>query len=600
MPTFIGSLLVIPIMLITRLFKLDKVGFIAALLASITWSYYNRTMTGYYDTDMLVVVLPSFFIWGILLALTRKENYYLVIAPTFALLAMSWHGGEANIINSSFFLILIYTLIYERHNKHYYQFLSTLVIALTTLSVVVKFMLIIILVGIFHFFKDKLTDKIVITITILSALIYLYFGGMLWIIGILNNPYLTRALHADDLTMNLHYYGVINTIRETGHIPFETFANRISGHTLTFVLSIVGYLLLIIRYRLFILTLPMVILGFFALQGGLRFTVFAIPFMAMGVSYLIFLFSNIIKNNNIKNIFILLSSIAILYPNIKHVLVYKVPTVFNKYEVQTLDKLKSLSSRDDYVISWWDYGFPIRYYADVKTLIDGAQHSGSANYPVSSSLLNNPVAAANMARLSVESNEINLKTHCGTSVECILKYSHIKNPNLLLDILSSKDFKPFTKTNDIFFYLPNRMLSIIPTIDLFSNLNLLIGQQKSRPLFFQSTSFRENANSINLGGGIELMKKDGMIKLGKDTVQLNQLIIVEYDTKGRVRKNIQRVNPNSNIFVIFMKNYKKFLVLDKRLFNSLYIQLFVLENYDKDLYELVISDPYAKVYKLKI
>jgi len=64
MPTFFGSLLVVPIMLIGRVFNQDKVGFVAALLGGIVWSYYNRTMTGYYDTDILVVVLPTFFCLG--------------------------------------------------------------------------------------------------------------------------------------------------------------------------------------------------------------------------------------------------------------------------------------------------------------------------------------------------------------------------------------------------------------------------------------------------------------------------------------------------------------------------------------------------------
>ena len=49
-----------------------------------------------------------------------------------------------------------------------------------------------------------------------------------------------------------------------------------------------------------------------------------------------------------------------------------------------------------------------------------------------------------------------------------------------------------------------------------------------------------------------------------------------------------------------MKNYNTFLVLDEESYNSLYIQLMVLEEYDKSLFEQVITNPHAKVYKLKI
>jgi dolichyl-diphosphooligosaccharide--protein glycosyltransferase/undecaprenyl-diphosphooligosaccharide--protein glycosyltransferase len=52
MPTIISSMVVIPMILIARLYNKTLWGFFAALLGSITWSYYNRTMTVYYDTDM--------------------------------------------------------------------------------------------------------------------------------------------------------------------------------------------------------------------------------------------------------------------------------------------------------------------------------------------------------------------------------------------------------------------------------------------------------------------------------------------------------------------------------------------------------------------
>ena len=49
-----------------------------------------------------------------------------------------------------------------------------------------------------------------------------------------------------------------------------------------------------------------------------------------------------------------------------------------------------------------------------------------------------------------------------------------------------------------------------------------------------------------------------------------------------------------------MKSYNRFLVLDQKTLNSTYIQLFVFENYDKNLFEPVITSPLSKIYKLKI
>jgi dolichyl-diphosphooligosaccharide--protein glycosyltransferase/undecaprenyl-diphosphooligosaccharide--protein glycosyltransferase len=52
--------------------------------------------------------------------------------------------------------------------------------------------------------------------------------------------------------------------------------------------------------------------------------------------------------------------------------------------------------------------------------------------------------------------------------------------------------------------------------------------------------------------------------------------------------------------VVFMSSYGRFLILDDFYLNSAYIQLFVFERYDKNLFEPVISDPLSKVYKLKV
>ena len=79
MPAVISGLVVIPIILIGRLFGMTAVGFFAALLGSIAWSYYNRTMIGYYDTDMFSAMAPMFILYFLLATIktekTRKMHH---------------------------------------------------------------------------------------------------------------------------------------------------------------------------------------------------------------------------------------------------------------------------------------------------------------------------------------------------------------------------------------------------------------------------------------------------------------------------------------------------------------------------------------------
>ena len=57
MPAIISSLVVIPIILIGRLFGMTRVGFFAALLGSIAWSYYNIELVILFILIVIVIVL---------------------------------------------------------------------------------------------------------------------------------------------------------------------------------------------------------------------------------------------------------------------------------------------------------------------------------------------------------------------------------------------------------------------------------------------------------------------------------------------------------------------------------------------------------------
>jgi len=39
--------------------------------------------------------------------------------------------------------------------------------------------------------------------------------------------------------------------------------------------------------------------------------------------------------------------------------------------------------------------------------------------------------------------------------------------------------------------------------------------------------------------------------------------------------------------------------MDKETYNSAYVQMFMLGKYDKELFELVVSSVYGKIYKVK-
>ncbi len=609
MPVFLSALIVIPIILIAKSLDNLEMGFIAALLSSIAWSYYNRTMVGYYDTDMLNIVLPMFLLWSIVWAIRTHEDKYLLITALDILVYRWWYPESYSLEVSFFALILLYTLLFDRKNLYNYKLLAIIMFAMLMLDGYIRLGLVL---GAFFIFRQPQAQKYIYHIFVVSIVLFLATGGINPILGKLKSYVFKDVVAVGKDGLNLHFFNVMQTVREAGQIPFETFANRISGHVVTFVLSIVGFIYLAFRHKVMLFALPMIGLGFMASVGGLRFTVYAVPILAFGIAFLITELSAKMPNNKLKYLSMALLTAAILYPNIKHVESYKVPTVFSKDEVKVLDNLGKIASREDYVVTWWDYGYPIRYYSDIKTLIDGAKHNGAVNFPVSYILTNAQEEAAKMARLDVEyaekifkfreENKEAIKSKdivVPSSIEQMTTDYGFDDTNDFLLSLQT-DIKLPEKTRDIYIYLPYKMLNIYPTISAFSQINLMNGDEKKSPFFFVSRNFSDAGDKIMLGKGVSINKKDSSINIGNKKTSIRRFVKTAYDKNGKLQTDTQLVNFNSNLSVIFMSNYNTFLIVDEKTYNSLYIKLMVLEEYDKSLFEEVIMTPRAKVYKLKI
>ncbi len=595
MPTIISSLVVIPVILTARLFGAPLWGFFAALLGSIAWSYYNRTMTGYYDTDMFAAMAPMFVLYFLIASVRHFTLRSALYAALMIVIYPFFYDQGSAVVFAMAIIYFLYLLLYHREEELTYK--AIILISLSTLPVnwflsspYSYIVHILILLGVYFFLKTKnLEKKQLYLLSGVAVVAFLYFGNVFSLIFGKVLYYLSRGTD----TEGLHFFQVNQTVREAGTIPFSVMANRISGSTVGLIASFIGYMLLVIRYRPFILALPLIGIGLFSLWGGLRFTVFAVPVAALSVVYLFYVLANFSGKKVFRYGMITALTALMLVPNIKHIIDYRVPTVFTADEVKVLKRLDEIASAKDYTLAWWDYGYPIWYYSDTNTLIDGGKHNHD-NYIVSR-ILTTPsqIQAANLARLSVETY---IKSGYQTVADTLFKK---RNPNDLLDALEDPDYKLPPKTREIYLYLPQRMLNIFPTVAMFSNLDLVTGEKKRQPFFYATSRFADNGNVLNLGNGIVLDKATSTLQLGTQKVPLHHFTVVGYDKSGKLVKEEQTIDPSSPISIIYMRSYNMFLVLDEAMYNSLYIKLFVLGDYDRNFFDLVVDSPYAKVYRLK-
>ncbi len=616
MPAFFSSLIVVPLVLIGFTYGSLSFGFIAALIGSIAWSYYNRTMVGYYDTDLLNIVFPTFLLWSLIGAIVTKHDRYILLVAIETIVYRWWYPQSYSLEVAFIGLLVVYAIYtWFRKRDNFYNLVLIAFMILSTLNIDTAYRasLVAVLLLFLHFKKDVFR-KYVYYILGFAVALFFATGGLEPIINMLKGYLFQRDVIVTQDVLKLHFYAVMQTISEAKHIPFETFANRISGHTITFFLSIVGFLWLVLNKKSAIVALPMIGLGFIALSGGLRFTVYAVPVFALGIAYLIVQVSNMVEDGKIKAFIMIMLTVLVLTPNIIHAYKYDVQTVFMKDEVKVLKDLEKIVSSDDYLVGWWDYGYPTRYYANTHSFIDGAMHNGSANFPTSYFLTKPQEVSAKMLRLEtqyiekgkdkfrdtlngkkVETN----KTHGSTIAHMTFDYGFNDTNDFLYSL--STDIKLPKKTKEVYLYLPQRMLNIYPVIERFSNIDLMTGTKGGSGFFYYPAGFSQNDTTINFGSGIILNKTTGVIDTNSNIkYSVKRFITTNYTNNSNMTKDIKLINNSGNINIIYMKNQNRFLLIDDDKYNSTYMQLFIMDNYDKNLFDLVIYHPLVKIYKLKL
>ncbi|GHV04778.1 undecaprenyl-diphosphooligosaccharide--protein glycotransferase [Campylobacterota bacterium] len=664
MPAVLGSLLALPLVLIGRSMKHTAMGFSAALIGVIAWSYYNRTMVGYYDDDMLQIVCPTLVLWALVSGICTRQNRYLLLTAILVPFSIWYYGNTQLIIFGMAGVLVVYTLVFHLKESYNYKLIGFLMLGVTghqaywfvyyivrstdfaTNQLYGYLLYAIFALALFWFFgyrKESNDKRIAIAFAVIAALLALCFSNIFTHFWHQFSGYVMRAasVATESNGTTLNFFSVTQTVREAGGIDFETLANRISGHTVAFIFAIIGTIAMMIRHKALLLALPLVLMGVMAYGvpflgisgGGLRFTIYAVPVFALGLAYFIFwvaryveeLLKGYTKRGKIAGYAVAaLLTLGALAPNIVHIIEYRMPTVFYAAEVSALDHLKQrINTREDYGISWWDYGYPIRYYGYAKTLADGGKHDGASNFPVSYILgTPNQLAAARMSRLAVEYTEdkqVHFNDHYKAAEGDPEKqkkmaaeyytpiFSHMLNdynesdPNQFLRTLEqSGDFKLPEKTREIYLVLPLRMADIYQTVLAFANRDLVSGRQYPQPTFLSIRGYTERGDEVLLSNGMRFDKRRAMLLNGTQEIPIKYIVPAGFDNEGRYVSNPQTAHENSPYSLIFLAQLNQVWLVDDKMLQSTFVRMFALQNFDPALYEPIYISPLVKIYRVLI
>ena len=610
MSVFLAPLVSVPIILIAREYKILGAGIIAALLACILPGYYIRTLGGYFDSDMLNIVLPMLAIWALIRLTQNGSQRNLILPAIFMALYDWWYPSSYSLNLAITIMFLFYALIFDRRNEINYK--AVILMAVTVINfdvyykdIIVNYILLlkIILIVSLYYLMVKIpssqSKKILWILAVVIVALFVAFGGLDPII-IQIESYFGRG-RSNTIYGTFHFYGVRKTVNEVANADFMKFMHYCSGNIFIFICAMAGLAFMFIKFRSFILSLPMIALGFLALFGGVRFAMYMTPMIAFGFAYFVYFTLNYFEIRAwLKNSMLIVLTCLALLPSLDYIYKFRVAPVLMKDAVAPLAELKNKADREDYVLSWWDYGYLIRYYSDVKVVADpGDRQIGIYSFLAAFSINKDQISSANMARLNVEYIERDYSENNSSLLQMQKDYNE-PDINKFLKSLGDKNFKLPQKTKEVYYYFVPRMIDILPNILKISNIDIATGEEFWAPLAYVGYDIKigEDGVSIIVGSECTLPSADPeyLIHDGKK-MPINSYYQVG-EVNGKLVKLSKQVDKNSNLYVIFLPDYQRILVLDETVFNSTFIQLFVLENYDKELFEPVYLSNSARIYKL--
>ncbi len=609
MSVFLAPLVAVPIILIAKEYKILGAGIIAALLACVLPGYYIRTLGGYFDSDMLNIVLPMLAIWALIRLTQNGSQRNLILPAIFMALYDWWYPSSYSLNLAITIMFLFYALIFDRRNEINYK--AVILMAVTVINfdvyykdIIVNYILLlkIILIVSLYYLMVKIpsfqSKKILWILGALIIALYIAFGG-LHPVFIHIEAYIGKDVGQAFGTFN--FYGVRKTVNEVANADFMKFVHYCSGNIFIFICAMAGLAFMFIKFRSFILSLPMIALGFLALFGGVRFAMYMTPMIAFGFAYFVYFTLNYFEIRAwLKNSMLIVLTCLALLPSLDYIYKFRVAPVLMKDAVAPLAELKNKADREDYVLSWWDYGYLIRYYSDVKVVADpGDRQIGIYSFLAAFSINKDQISSANMARLNVEYIERDYGENNSSLLQMQKDYNEL-DINKFLKSLEDKNFKLPQKTKEVYYYFVPHMLDILPNILKFSTIDIATGKEFWTPFVHVGYDIRmgKDGVSIIVNDECALPSADPeyLIFNGKKKPINSYYQVGEVD--GKLVKLSKQIDESSDLFVIFLPDYQRILILDKKVFNSTFIQLFVLENYDKELFEPIYLSNSARIYKL--
>ncbi len=605
LPIFIASLVVVPTVMIGNLFKRPTFGFVAALFLVADLNYFGRSYVSCLDTDILNLFFPMMTIYYMMKLGKTNTLIPALGGALFLWLFALWYHSYAPIALGLLIGYLVTVFFFFRNSVLHYQAFFILAVAIAPVHPLYSALLVLCIFLFFSILNFRVSTSAKPYILFFAAALpaLLLFADM--------SHYYSRALvYFDRPEMNVlntetgqyYFYNQLSSVAEAVSVNIIEPAGFFNRQSSLILLSTIGYLLMLLRYRSMFYFLPLLVLGYGSYFFGNRFMMYATPALSFGLSYLLLIlfdgwqrhshFKHISKLRNILIVIILFFMVDIIHTFSKFH-----SQVFRAEEISAIRQFSKQIDENDMLITWWDYGWPLWYYTGYdNTMTDNGYHGKYDSYAVSRILLSDSQeftanAAAYFSAMQKKAKE--------NKIRFALEYLAKKGVDLnktFVD-LETGNIPHYKEYGDVYILLHSEILGKMESINRSSNFDFATGKYY-RAKTIKNDKLKQpymaNTPSVMNGELFTLDAVNGTIATSSNKSYAIRRIGESKEHKFYAQKSF---GTNAPVSVLIAKSVYA-LYLDNSIYDSFFVQAYFFDNYDKDRFEKVVETPYMKIFKV--
>jgi undecaprenyl-diphosphooligosaccharide---protein glycotransferase len=183
---------------------------------------------------------------------------------------------------------------------------------------------------------------------------------------------------------SLHVPPTILTVSEAILVNLNYTVKMLAGNWVLFTLGLTGYFYLVRQRPRVLIFLPLLVLGMASIKFGVRFSMYGGCVIGLGLGCgLALMMRDLRVPPTLRWVLPTVLLVFFLWEMVAAMNVFKPSPIVSKDYAQAFKEMRDSVAPDAQFWAWWDFGYPIQYFAERRTFADGSRNSGEYLAPLS-------------------------------------------------------------------------------------------------------------------------------------------------------------------------------------------------------------------------